>query len=61
VKEAFGVGEDVVAGVVKAYIGLCGVQQRDAGGAVAGGIGGEEVDVGSDDGERASVDVAGEG
>ena len=52
VKEAVGVGEDVVADGVEADVGLRWVEHGDAGRAVAGGVGGEEVDVGSDDGLR---------
>ena len=50
---------DVVAGVVEAYAGLRGIEHGDAWSTVACGISGEEVDMGSDDRERASVHVAG--
>ena len=36
---------------------MSGVEERDGGRAVAGGVGGEEIDVGSDDGLLAAFDA----
>ena len=52
------IGEDVVAGGIRGHSGLGGVQHGDAGRAVAGGVGGKEVDVGANDGLLSAVDVA---
>jgi hypothetical protein len=60
-KKAVGVGEDVVSGGVECNTGLGRVEHGDAGCSVPGGVGGEEIDVGSDDGLVTAVDVADDG
>jgi hypothetical protein len=56
---ALGVAGDVGdAAGVDGDVGLFGVEERDAVGSVAGGVGGEEVDVGAGDGLLAAADSA---
>jgi hypothetical protein len=56
---AAGVGEDVGAERVGCAGGGC-VEERDGGLTVAGVVGGEEVDVGADDGLLAAVNASAE-